>query len=98
MKMASIMILIPPLLVLVCTAVAVATGGAGTNNPGAHGFSEILYAFDSQSNNNGSAFAGLSANTLYNLMGGTRHVVRPFLAGHPRFGHGGKPGKKEDRP
>lgn len=70
MKMASIMILIPPLLVLICTAVAVATGGAGTNNPGAHGFSEILYAFDSMSNNNGSAFAGLSASTLYNLMGG----------------------------
>ncbi len=70
MKMASIMILIPPLLVLVCTAVAVATGGAGTNNPGAHGFSELLYAFDSQSNNNGSAFAGLSGNTLYDLMGG----------------------------
>jgi K+-transporting ATPase ATPase A chain len=70
MKMASIMILIPPLLVLICTAVAVATGGAGTNNPGAHGFSELLYAFDSQSNNNGSAFAGLSGNTLYDLMGG----------------------------
>ena len=70
MKMASIMILIPPLLVLVTTAVAVATGGAGTNNPGAHGFSELLYAFDSMSNNNGSAFAGLSGNTLYNLMGG----------------------------
>ncbi len=50
-------------------------------NPGAHGFSEILYAFTSASNNNGSAFAGLSANTpFYNTALGARHVVRPVLA------------------
>jgi len=70
MKMASLVILIPPSLVLLGTAVAVATGPgrAGAFNPGAHGFSEILYAFSSASNNNGSAFAGLNANTpFYNF-------------------------------
>jgi K+-transporting ATPase ATPase A chain len=61
MKMASLVILIPPLLVLVFTALAVATeaGKATVFNPGAHGFSEVLYAFSSMGNNNGSAFAGL---------------------------------------
>jgi K+-transporting ATPase ATPase A chain len=70
MKMASLVILIPPLLVLVGTAVACATeaGQKGVANPSAHGFSEILYAFSSASNNNGSAFAGLGANTpFYNV-------------------------------
>jgi K+-transporting ATPase ATPase A chain len=67
MKMASLVILITPALVLIGTAIAVlAPGGkAGVANPGAHGFSEILYAFSSASNNNGSAFAGLSANTPF---------------------------------
>ena len=67
MKMASLVILITPALVLVGTAVAVVTtaGKAGIANPGIHGFSEILYAFSSASNNNGSAFAGLSANTPF---------------------------------
>ena len=71
MKMAAITILITPLLVLGGTAVAVMLepGKAGIANPGAHGFSEILYAFTSAANNNGSAFAGLSANTpFYNVM------------------------------
>jgi K+-transporting ATPase ATPase A chain len=71
MKMSSIAILVMPLLVLVGTAVAVETtaGTAGVANPGAHGFSEILYAFSSAANNNGSAFAGLSANTpFYNTV------------------------------
>ena len=70
MKMTSIAILVMPILVLVGTAVAVSVsaGQAGVGNPGAHGFSEILYAFTSASNNNGSAFAGLSANTpFYNV-------------------------------
>jgi len=67
MKMASLVILITPTLVLVGTAVGVVTvaGKAGIANPGVHGFSEILYAFSSASNNNGSAFAGLSANTPF---------------------------------
>ena len=69
-KMSSIAILVMPLIVLVGTAVAVsvAAGKAGVANPGAHGFSEILYAFSSAGNNNGSAFGGLSANTpFYNI-------------------------------
>ena len=71
MKMASIVILIPAALVLIGTAVAVVTksGLAGILNPGPHGFSEILYAFSSAGNNNGSAFAGLSVNTpFYNTL------------------------------
>ena len=70
MKMVAIAILVTPLLALLGTAIAVmATDGvAGIANPGAHGFSEILYAFTSAANNNGSAFAGLSANTpFYNV-------------------------------
>src|SRR5712691_3603664 len=67
MKMSSLVILIVPALVLIGTAVAVVTpaGKAGMANPGAHGFSEGLYAFSSGPNNNGSAFAGLSANTPF---------------------------------
>jgi K+-transporting ATPase ATPase A chain len=71
MKMTSIAILVTPILVLAGTAIAVMAdpGKAGIANPGAHGFSEILYAFSSAANNNGSAFAGLSANTpFYNTM------------------------------
>lgn len=71
MKMTSIAILVTPLLVLAGTAVAVMSdaGRAGIANPGAHGFSEILYALTSAANNNGSAFAGLSANTpFYNVL------------------------------
>jgi len=98
MKMASIMILIPPLLVLVCTAVAVATGGAGTNNPGAHGFSELLYAFDSMSNNNGSAFAGLSGNTLYDLMGGAAMWFGRFWLAIPVLAMAGSLAKKKAVP
>ena len=71
MKMVSIVILATPLLVLGGTALAVsvAAGQAGVLNPGIHGFSEILYALSSAANNNGSAFAGLSANTpFYNVL------------------------------
>ncbi len=67
MKLISIAILVTPILVLAGTAVAVIAGAgkAGIANPGAHGFSEILYALTSAANNNGSAFAGLSANTPF---------------------------------
>ncbi|MHA4867938.1 potassium-transporting ATPase subunit KdpA [Duganella sp. PWIR1] len=71
MKMTAIAILVTPTLVLAGTAIAVMSeaGRAGIANPGAHGFSEILYAFSSAANNNGSAFAGLSANTpFYNTL------------------------------
>lgn len=89
MKMTSIAILATPLLVLVGTAIAVMTeaGRAGIANPGAHGFAEILYALSSAANNNGSAFAGLSANTpFYNGLLGTAMwfgrfaVIIPVLA------------------
>jgi potassium-transporting ATPase potassium-binding subunit len=67
MKMSSVAILVMPFIVLFGTGVgvSVAAGQAGVANPGAHGFSEILYAFVSASNNNGSAFAGISANTMF---------------------------------
>jgi len=71
MKMIAVAILVTPLLVLAGTAIAVlaAEGRAGIFNPGAHGFSEVFYAFTSVANNNGSAFAGLSANTpFYNTL------------------------------
>jgi len=71
MKMTSIVILVTPFLALVGTALAVMAeqGRLGMANPGAHGFSEILYAVSSAANNNGSAFAGLSANTpFYNSL------------------------------
>lgn len=79
MKMASLVILIPPAVVLLATAVSVVTeaGVSSLANHGPHGFSEILYAFSSMGNNNGSAFAGLSANVpFYNLLGS----VAMFLA------------------
>jgi K+-transporting ATPase ATPase A chain len=72
-KMVMLAVLMMPMTVLITTAIAVLSpaGGAATANPGAHGFSEILYAFTSMTNNNGSAFAGLGANIpFYNLLGG----------------------------
>ena len=81
MKMASIVILVPAALVLVGTAIAVVSkaGIAGIANPGPHGFSEILYAFSSAGNNNGSAFAGLSANTpFYNVLLGIAMLFGRF--------------------
>jgi K+-transporting ATPase ATPase A chain len=89
MKLTSIAILVTPIVVLLGTAIAVMAGAgqAGIANPGAHGFSEILYALSSAANNNGSAFAGLSANTpFYNgLLGlamwlGRFGVIVPVLA------------------
>ncbi len=89
MKMVSIAILVTPLLVLVGTAVAVMAdaGRAGIQDPGAHGFTEVLYALTSAANNNGSAFAGLSANTpFYNVLLGLAMafgrfgVIVPVLA------------------
>lgn len=71
MKMTALAILVTPAVVLLGTALALCTdaGRAGILNPGAHGFSEVLYALSSAANNNGSAFAGLSVNTpFYNLL------------------------------
>lgn len=89
MKLVAIAILVTPLLVLLGTAVAVMSeaGRAGLSNPGAHGFSQVLYALSSAANNNGSAFAGLSANTpFYNVLLGVAMwlgrfgVIVPVLA------------------
>jgi K+-transporting ATPase ATPase A chain len=89
MKLTSVAILVTPILVLVGAAIAVMAdaGRAGIANPGAHGFSEILYALTSAGNNNGSAFAGLSANTpFYNwllalvMWFGRFGVIVPVLA------------------
>lgn len=82
MKMASIAVLIPCALVVIGTAIAVMVpaGFGGVANPGAHGFSEMLYAVSSASNNNGSAFGGLSANTpFWNVLLG----ICMFLARYP---------------
>ena len=82
-KMATLTLLIPPAVVLIGTAIAclLPAGTAGVGNPGAHGFSEILYAFSSAGNNNGSAFASLSANTpFYNLaLGAAMWISRYWL-------------------
>jgi K+-transporting ATPase ATPase A chain len=84
MKMASLVILIPPAVVLIGTALAVSmeAGRATIYNPGAHGFSEVLYAFSSTGNNNGSAFAGLGANNpFYNTaLGFAMLFARYWLA------------------
>ena len=89
MKMVALAILVTPILVLAGTAVAVLVPDAiaSTANPGAHGYAEILYAFTSAANNNGSAFAGLSANTPFynNMLGGVMvlgrfGVIVPVLA------------------
>jgi K+-transporting ATPase ATPase A chain len=89
MKMVSIAILICPLLILCGTAIALMTeaGRAGISNPGAHGFTQVLYALSSAANNNGSAFGGISSNTpFYNtLLGivmwiGRFAIIVPILA------------------
>ena len=89
MKMTALAILVTPTLVLLGSGLAIATdaGRAGILNPGAHGFSEVLYALSSAANNNGSAFAGLSVNTpFYNLLlacamfVGRFGVILPVLA------------------
>jgi len=84
MKMASIMILIPVFVVLTGTAIALMSeaGRATIYNPSTHGFSEVLYAFSSAGNNNGSAFAGLGANTpFYNtILGFVMLIARYWLA------------------
>ncbi len=98
MKMASLVILIPPMVILALTAVGVITdaGRAGVSNPGPHGFSEILYAFTSQVANNGSAFAGLSGNTpFYNLMGAVAMWFGRFWLAIPTLAIAGSLARKK---
>jgi K+-transporting ATPase ATPase A chain len=86
MKMAMVGILVPCLMVLVGTALAVATapGRAGIFNPGAHGFSEVLYGLSSAANNNGSAFGGLGADSpFYNTLLGIAMFAGRFLIAIP---------------
>lgn len=81
MKMAALLVLIMPILVLGSTALAVTldVGKAAISNPGPHGFSQILYAFTSQGNNNGSAFGGLAANNaFYNYAGSLAMFISRF--------------------
>lgn len=81
MKMAALLILIMPLVVLGLTALAVSidAGRSSVLNPGPHGFTEILYAFTSQGNNNGSAFAGLNGNTpFFNIAGALAMLIGRF--------------------
>ncbi len=101
MKMASLLILIMPLLVLGLTALAVVTGPgrAAIFNPGPHGFSEMLYAYSSQGNNNGSAFAGLSANTpFYNITGGLAMLIGRFWLAIPTLALAGALAAKKKCP
>ena len=97
-KMAALVILIPAAVVLSGTAIAVITkaGLAGIANPGAHGFSEILYAFSSAANNNGSAFGGLNANTFfYNTSLGLAMLIGRFWLMIPVLAAAGSLAKKK---
>lgn len=107
-KMASLIILLPCAVVLITTAVAVVTDsgkGALYNpdlaattiyNPGAHGFSEVLYAFSSMGNNNGSAFAGLGANNpFYNTLGGLAMLIARYWLAIPTLAIAGSLARKK---
>jgi K+-transporting ATPase ATPase A chain len=86
MKMASVAILVPPVVVLLGTAITIVTpsGVAAMSNPGPHGLSQVLYAFSSMGNNNGSAFAGYNANTpLVNVLGGLAMLFARYWVALP---------------
>jgi K+-transporting ATPase ATPase A chain len=98
MKMASLVILFPPAIVTIGTAIAVVSpGGTATIfNPGVHGFSEVLYAFSSAGNNNGSAFAGLGANTpFYNTALGIAMLVARYWLAIPTLAIAGSLARKK---
>jgi K+-transporting ATPase ATPase A chain len=101
MKMAALLILFMPLTVLGMTAIAVVTeaGRATIFNTGPHGFSEVLYAFTSQGNNNGSAFAGLGANNpFYNLTGGIAMLIARYWLAVPTLALAGSLARKRRVP
>ena len=101
MKMVSLLILIMPITVLILTAIAVTTnaGKASIYNPGPHGFSEVLYLFTSQGNNNGSAFAGINGdNPFYNLTGGVAMMVGRFFLAVPTLALAGSLVQKKKIP
>ncbi|MGV3608077.1 MAG: potassium-transporting ATPase subunit KdpA [Planctomycetaceae bacterium] len=101
MKLAALVILVPPILVLGGTAIAVSTaaGTSSVTNPGAHGFSQILYALSSAGNNNGSAFAGLGVNNLfYNTLLGMAMLVSRFWLIVPVLAIAGSLAQKKQTP
>ncbi|MDA8156444.1 MAG: potassium-transporting ATPase subunit KdpA [Actinomycetota bacterium] len=101
MKMAAFVVLIVNALIKIGTAIAVSTkaGLAGISNPGPHGFSEVLYAFSSFADNNGSAFAGLNGNTpFYNVMGGIIMFLGRFWVIIPVLAIAGSLAKKKHVP
>src|SRR5204862_4141578 len=98
MKMSSLMILIPPAVVLIGAAIAVVIppGKSSMANPGAHGFSEALYAFSSAGNNNGSAFAGLNAHTpFYNTALGVAMLFARYWLAIPALAIAGSLARKK---
>jgi K+-transporting ATPase ATPase A chain len=104
MKMASLTVLVPPATVLIMTGIAVVTTSGrlgvhydgGVNNPGPHSFSEVLYAFSSAANNNGSAFGGLNGNTpFYNTLLGLAMYAGRFFVKIPVLALAGSIGKKK---
>lgn len=100
-RMAAIAMLLPSVCILVFTAVASGTamGTSGLNNSGPHGFSEILYCFSSAAGNNGSAFAGLNANTpFYNILGGLTMLIGRFGVIIPMLAIAGSLAKKKITP
>ncbi len=101
MKMASIAILVPPFLVLLMSAITLATrsGVTAIANPGAHGFGEVLYAFSSMGNNNGSAFAGYGADRpLVNTLGGIAMLFARYWVALPALAIAGSLAKKQRVP
>jgi K+-transporting ATPase ATPase A chain len=101
MKMAALIVLIPVLTVLIGTAVALVlpAGRAGIFNPGPQGFSEVLYAFSSAGNNNGSAFAGLGADSVfYNVTLGLAMLVSRYALVIPVLAMAGALGRKKKVP
>jgi potassium-transporting ATPase potassium-binding subunit len=97
-KMASLLILIMPITVLGLTALALVTesGRAAIFNPGTHGFSEVLYLFTSQGNNNGSAFAGIGANSpFYNFWGGVAMIISRYWLAIPTLALAGSLASKK---
>jgi K+-transporting ATPase ATPase A chain len=98
MKMAAVIILIPVVLILLGTAIAVSTGAGQSSvyNPGPHGFTEVLYAFSSASGNNGSAFGGLGVNTdFYNIALGVCMLIGRFWVIIPTLAIAGSLAKKK---
>lgn len=101
MKMACVAVLVMPLFTLLLTAIASVTtqGTSSITNPGPHGFSQILYAFTSMGNNNGSAFSGLQANTLfYNIAGGIEMLLSRYWIAIPVLAIAGSMAKKTPVP